>query len=96
MQNGQGARADKDNDPNCQHDPADLPTSNKRLEQFCQEKDKLAKPYERGETERMRTMFIELQSTIEAIDRAIVDEHKIEDKPDQIAGVTIKIVEPTR
>ena len=34
----------------------------------------LAQAYERGETERMREVFINLQNTIEAIDRAIQDE----------------------
>jgi len=36
--------------------------------------DALAKAYERGETERMREAFINIQKTIEAIERAIQHE----------------------
>ena len=36
--------------------------------------DALAQAYERGETERMREAFINIQKTIEAIERAIQHE----------------------
>jgi hypothetical protein len=36
--------------------------------------DALAQAYERGETERMREAFINIQNTIEAIERAIQHE----------------------
>ena len=36
--------------------------------------DALARAYERGETERMREVFINLQNTIEAMERAIQHE----------------------
>jgi len=34
----------------------------------------LAKPYERGKTERWQERFVTVQATIEAIDRALQDE----------------------
>jgi hypothetical protein len=40
--------------------------------------DALAQPYERGETEGMRRAFIIIQSTIEAIERAIEHEEQLE------------------
>jgi hypothetical protein len=39
----------------------------------------LAKPYERGRYEQWRRI-IEVQATIDAIDRAITDERSIKDK----------------
>jgi len=36
--------------------------------------DALSEPYKKGHTENMRTSFIAVQNTIEAIDRAIDDE----------------------
>ena len=41
--------------------------------------DELAKPYERGRYEQWRRI-IEVQATIDAIDRAITDERSIKDK----------------
>ena len=38
----------------------------------------LAGTYEKGHTEEMRRLFIDLQNTIEAIDRAIDDEMQLE------------------
>jgi hypothetical protein len=55
--------------------------------------DALATSFKRGHTESMRTQFIELQSTIEAIDRAIGDENYMQSNPDQRPGVTIRVVE---
>ena len=55
--------------------------------------DALAAPYKRGHTENMRAQFKELQSTIEAIDRAIGDENHLQSDPDRRPGVTIKVVE---
>ena len=52
----------------------------------------LAEPYKRGHTENMRTQFVELQSAIEAIDRAIADEKHIQSNPDQTPGVTIRVL----
>ena len=40
--------------------------------------DALAQPYERGETEGVRQAFIIIQSTIEAIERAIEHEEQME------------------
>ena len=40
--------------------------------------DALAQPYERGETEGVRQAFIIIQSTIEAIERAIEHEEDLE------------------
>jgi hypothetical protein len=40
--------------------------------------DALAQPYERGETEGVRQAFIIIQSTIEAIERAIEHEEQLE------------------
>jgi len=40
--------------------------------------DTLAQPYERGETEGVRQAFIIIQSTIEAIERAIDHEEGLE------------------
>jgi hypothetical protein len=53
----------------------------------------LIEPYTRGHTENMRTQFVELQSAIEAIDRAIGDENHLQSNPDQRPGVTIRVVE---
>ena len=39
--------------------------------------DALAKAYERGKTERRREVFINLQNTIEAIERAIQHEETL-------------------
>lgn len=39
--------------------------------------DALSKPYDPGKTPRMRTTFIEIQSLIEQIDKAIADEHNL-------------------
>ena len=44
--------------------------------------DALAKAYERGETERMREAFINIQNTIEAIERAIEHEENLEHEQD--------------
>ena len=41
--------------------------------------DELAKPYERGRYEQWRRI-IEVQATVDAIDRAITDERSIKDK----------------
>ena len=38
--------------------------------------------YERGETERMREAFINIQNTIEAIERAIEHEENLEHEQD--------------
>ena len=40
--------------------------------------DALAQPYERGETEGVRQAFIIIQSTIEAIERAMEHEEDLE------------------
>jgi hypothetical protein len=53
----------------------------------------LAKPFKRGHTEDIGTRFIELQNTIEAIDRAIADENHMQSNPDQTPGITIKVVD---
>jgi hypothetical protein len=44
--------------------------------------DALARAYERGETERMREAFINIQNTIEAIERAIEHEEDLEHEQD--------------
>ena len=44
--------------------------------------DALAKAYGRGETERMREAFINIQNTIEAIERAIEHEENLEHEQD--------------
>ncbi len=44
--------------------------------------DALAQAYERGETERMREAFINIQNTIEAIERAIEHEEDLEHEQD--------------
>jgi hypothetical protein len=46
----------------------------REVEQRRNVADALAQAYERGETERMREVFINLQNTIEAIERAIQHE----------------------
>ncbi len=46
----------------------------REVEQRRNVADALAQAYERGETERMREVFISLQNTIEAIERAIQHE----------------------
>ena len=46
----------------------------REVEQHRNVADALAQAYERGETERMREVFISLQNTIEAIERAIQHE----------------------
>jgi hypothetical protein len=40
----------------------------------------LAKPYDRGKTEEWRKSFVEIQTTIDAIDRAVSDERHIAEK----------------
>src|SRR2546423_14989747 len=50
--------------------------------------DELAKPYERGRYEQWRRI-IEVQATIDAIDRAITDERSIKDK-----GKPVSLVDP--
>ena len=44
--------------------------------------DALAQAYERGETERMREAFTNIQNTIEAIERAIEHEEDLEHEQD--------------
>ncbi len=44
--------------------------------------DALAQAYERGETERMREAFINIQNTIEAIEHAIEHEEDLEHEQD--------------
>ena len=44
--------------------------------------DALAQAYGRGETERMREAFINIQNTIEAIERAIEHEEDLEREQD--------------
>ena len=46
----------------------------REVEQRRNVADALAQAYERGETERMREVFTNLQNTIEAIERAIQHE----------------------
>ncbi len=46
----------------------------REVEQRRNVAEALAQAYERGETERMREVFITLQNTIEAIERAIQHE----------------------
>jgi hypothetical protein len=43
---------------------------------------RLAEAYEEGETEELREWFVEIQATIEAIDRAILDEEKLAHRTD--------------
>jgi hypothetical protein len=43
----------------------------------------LAQAYKRGKSENMQEVFIKLQSVIEAIDRAIEDERKLEQRPSE-------------
>jgi hypothetical protein len=40
----------------------------------------LAKPYDLGKTEEWRKSFVEIQTTIDAIDRAVSDERYIAEK----------------
>jgi hypothetical protein len=49
----------------------------------------LAEPYKKGHTEDMRTAFIDVQATIEAIDRAIADEQHLPSTP-KTGGISIK------
>ena len=49
-----------------------------QVEQRRELADALAQPYERGETEGVRQAFIIIQSTIEAIERAIEHEEQME------------------
>ena len=49
----------------------------REVEQHRNVADALAQAYERGETERMREVFISLQNTIEAIERAIQHERML-------------------
>jgi hypothetical protein len=49
----------------------------REVEQRRNVADALAQAYERGETERMREVFTNLQNTIEAIERAIQHEEKL-------------------
>ncbi len=48
----------------------------------------LAQPYRRGHTEDIRDMLMKVQSTIEALDRALADEREIERGIGQAAGYT--------
>ena len=50
--------------------------------------DELAKPYERGRYEQWRRI-IEVQATIDAIDRAITDERSIKDKGKPVSLVDL-------
>jgi hypothetical protein len=43
---------------------------------------RLAEAYEEGQTEELREWFVEIQATIEAIDRAILDEEKLAHRTD--------------
>jgi len=51
--------------------------------------DELAKPYERGRYEQWRRI-IEVQATIDAIDRAITDERSIKDKGKPVSLVDLE------
>jgi hypothetical protein len=54
----------------------------------------LAGAFQRGRTEPMRELFVELQSLIEAIDRAIVDEYRISETTGQLeTGRVIELAE---
>jgi hypothetical protein len=53
--------------------------------------DALTQPYKRGQTENVRDMFVKLQSTIEAIDRALIHEQKIAQGGDSAAGWTLDL-----
>ena len=50
--------------------------------------DELAKPYERGRYEQWRRI-VEVQATIDAIDRAITDERSIKDKGKPVSLVDL-------
>ena len=50
----------------------------RQVEQRRNLADALGQPYERGETEGLRQAFIIVQSTIEAIERAIEHEEQME------------------
>jgi hypothetical protein len=52
------------------------------LQERRQLANELTKPYQRGATESLRERFIVVQSTIEAIDRAVKDEKQLETKPE--------------
>ena len=55
----------------------------------------LAEKYKRGHTDDMREQLVQIQATIEALDRAIVDEKSIANAPAQtMPGVDIRITEP--
>jgi hypothetical protein len=43
--------------------------------------DALSRPYERGHAQDMKQVFVVVQATIEAIDRALADERQIASKP---------------
>ena len=60
-----------------QHIQKLIAARDREVEQRRNVADALAKAYERGETERMREVFINLQNTIEAIERAIQHEEKL-------------------
>lgn len=65
-----------------------MPLGNEHLEQLRLARERavegrremathLAGDYEEGQTEEWREWFMEIQATIEAIDRAILDEEKL-------------------
>jgi hypothetical protein len=60
-----------------QHIQKLIAARDREVEQRRNVAEALAKAYERGETERMREVFINLQNTIEAIERAIQHEEKL-------------------
>ena len=60
-----------------QHIQKLIAARDREVEQRRNVADALAKAYERGETERMREVFINLQNAIEAIERAIQHEEKL-------------------
>jgi hypothetical protein len=53
----------------------------------------LAESYKRGHTENMRDLFVKLQDSIEAIDRAIADESRLaaENNQEATPGIVIKV-----
>ena len=53
----------------------------REVEQHRNVADALAQAYERGETERMREAFINIQNTIDAIERAIQHEKTLAGVP---------------
>ena len=61
---------------------ARLAARDREVEQRRNIADALAQAYERGETERMREAFTNIQNTIEAIERAIEHEEDLEHEQD--------------